>query len=98
MFAEHNEQSDLFGVPTAKAYVPDPSHVRNRLDALLAEMVSNETWPWDASIVSLHRERTFSYLCGLLPEAEGDEWRARIDRQVSRLDAASAVVPSLAAE
>jgi hypothetical protein len=98
MFVEPEEQGELFDVPVPKSYVPEPLHVRNRLAALLATMRASDTWPWDEAIVALHRERTFGYLCGLLSESERDDWQAQIDAEVTRLDAASHVEPSVAAE
>jgi len=82
-------QADLFGdaAPAPQAYVPDQRHVRNRLEALLAEMQAAETWPWDKAIVRLHREKTFSYLCDLLADCdEAALWRGRIDAEATRLD------------
>jgi hypothetical protein len=98
MFAQPEEQGELFDAPAQKAYAPDPAHVRNRLGALLNQMQASETWPWDAAIVSLHRERTFGYLCALLPESERDAWLSRLRAETLRLDAASHVEPGIAAE
>ena len=81
------DEPDLFGGTVARAYVPDLEHVRNRLQALLYEMRASVTWPWDSSIVSLHRERTFEYLLGLLPADEAAGWREQIDVEIVRLDA-----------
>ena len=82
-------EPDLFGAPVAPAYVPNPVHVRNRLQALLDQMRASATWPWDEPIVRLHRERTFGYLCGLLTQSEAADWRRRIAAEVARLDAAT---------
>ena len=85
-------QIDLFGdaAPAGKAYVPTPELVRKSLQNLLDEMTKAETWPWNSSKVDLHRERTFSYLCGLLPDREeAARWRALIDTEIARLDAAA---------
>jgi hypothetical protein len=94
-YANHSDlsteapQGDLFGAPAPTAYAPDPRHVRNRLQALLDEMQASARWPWDPVMVDLHRERSFGYLCGLLPEPEADEWRRRIAAEVARLDGAA---------
>ena len=41
-------------------------------------------------MVRLHREKTFSYLCDLLADREeAAGWRARIEAEIARLDAAS---------
>lgn len=85
-----DSQGDLFGAPAPKAYVPDPRHVRNRLQALLDQMRMSATWPWPDSIVELHRTKTFEYLCGLLPDGEAAEWRDAIAGEIERLDAPAA--------
>jgi hypothetical protein len=87
---DEGEQTDLFGGTVAPAYVPDPAHVRNRLTALLGAMKVSATWPWEPVVVRLHRERTFDYLCGLLPDArEAADWRKRIAAEAEQLDAAA---------
>jgi hypothetical protein len=85
-------QSDLFGDAQTgpKPYVPKPEHVRNSLQSLVTKMQAAETWPWNPSVVDLHRERTFAYLCGLLPDQdEAERWRALIEAEIGRLDAAA---------
>jgi hypothetical protein len=43
-------------------------------------------------MVALHRERTFAYLCERLPDREeAARWRAPIEAEVARLDAAAAL-------
>lgn len=85
------DQADLFGeAAAAPAYVAKPEHVRNRLASLLDRMQASATWPWEPAMVRLHRERTFSYLCGLLPDRdEAEDWRRRLEAEASRLDAAA---------
>lgn len=84
------EQVDLFGAAPAAVARPDPRHVRNRLTALLSKMQASATWPWEPAVVRLHRERTFAYLCDLLPEpGEAEDWRQRIAAEAARLDAAA---------
>jgi hypothetical protein len=52
-------------------------------------MQAAKSWPWNPSMVDLHRERTFAYLCGLLPDREeADRWRKLIDTEIARLEAA----------
>jgi hypothetical protein len=82
-----NAEADLFGEERPQAYVPEPEHVRNRLRALLTDMRGSAVWPWDSSMVTLHRERTFDYLLGLLPAAEAASWRDQIETEIMRLDA-----------
>ena len=82
-------QPDLFGEATAPAYVPKAEHVRNSLQSLLSKMQAAETWPWGPAMVALHRERTFAYLCERLPDREeAARWRALIEAEAARLDAA----------
>lgn len=82
-------QPDLFGVPAPKAYVPDPRHVRNRLQDLLVQLKAAETWPWEPVMVRLHRDRTVPYLCDLLPEQEAAQWRVDFEAEVARLEDAA---------
>jgi hypothetical protein len=85
-------QADLFGdAPVApKAYVPDPRHVRNRLTEMLSVMRSSESWPWEPVTVALYRERVWPYLFEKLPDREeAERWRADIEAEIARLDAAA---------
>lgn len=90
-FFEAPAQSELFGSgAVAKAYVPDQRHVRNRLEDLISQMRAAKTWPWEPAIVSLHREKTFSYLCDLLTDRdEAAGWHVHIESEIARLDAAA---------
>lgn len=83
-----SDQPDMFGgLNIAKAYVPKPEHVRNSLQSLLEKMQQAEVWPWSVSMVRLHREQTFDYLCALIvDENERVTWQARIAAEISRLD------------
>ncbi|MGV1013398.1 MAG: hypothetical protein ACOYB4_00350 [Methyloceanibacter sp.] len=86
-------QSDLFGEALAprQSYVPDPRHVRNRLDEMLSLMRAAESWPWEPVMVTLYRENVLPYLCDKLPDREeAARFRAEIDAEITRLDAASA--------
>lgn len=85
-------QADLFGdaVAAPKAYVPDPRHVRNRLNEMLSVMRSSESWPWEPVTVALYRETVWPYLYEKLPDREeAERWRADIDAEIARLDAAA---------
>jgi hypothetical protein len=73
-----------------KAYVPKQEHVRNHIESLHTALRDAEEWPWEPVMVALHRERTLPYLYGLLSdENEAREWRARIEAEIVRLDAAA---------
>jgi len=84
------DQPDMFGgLSLPKPYVPRPEHVRNSLETLVAKMQAADTWPWPPSMVRLHREQTFDYLCTLiLDENERATWQTRIAAQITRLDGA----------
>lgn len=85
-------QADLFGeaFATPKAYVPDPRHVRNRLIEMISVMRSSESWPWEPVTVALYRETVWPYLYEKLPDAdEAARFRAEIEAEIARLDAAA---------
>ena len=85
-------QPDLFGEADAmpKAYVPDPRHVHNRLEDMLSVMRSSESWPWEPDTVAFYRESVWPYLCEKLPNREeAERWRAEIEAEIARLDAAA---------
>ena len=84
-------QPDLFGEALAprQSYVPDPRHVRNRLEEMLSTMRSSARWPWDAGTVEFYRETVWPYLYGKLADRdEVERWRAEIEAEMARLDAA----------
>ena len=84
------DQQDLFGGETKSAYTPKLEHVRNHLESLLAQMAAAQAWPWDESVVDLHRERTVPYLLNLLPDpAEAAQWRGRFELESRRLSNAA---------
>lgn len=73
-----------------KLYVPDPRHVRNRLQSLLDEMRTAERWPWEDAVLSLYRDIVMPRLCDELPDKEeAARWRAQIEAECARLDAAA---------
>jgi hypothetical protein len=83
-------QPDMFGAPAPKAYVPDPRHVRNRLESLLEQLKAAESWPWEPVMVRLHRDRNLPYLCGLLADMEeAERWRAAFAAEMARLEQAA---------
>jgi hypothetical protein len=83
---ESSDQGDMFGTPAPKVYVPEPQHVRNRLESMLSQLKGARTWPWEPVMVRLHRDRNIPYLCGLLPAEEADRWRAKFDAEMARLE------------
>ena len=86
-------QADLFGTSAtpAQTYQVNPQHVRNRFIDFLAQMQAAETWPWDEDYLDTLRERTWPYLYDKLPDqAEAAEWKAKMETEAARLDAAQA--------
>jgi hypothetical protein len=90
------EQPDLFGEAhkAPEVYVPKQVHVANRLEDLLAQMRAAEVWPWNWSVVRLHTERTFDYLCNLVTDPEAAQrWRERLAAETRRLNASTPPEP-----
>ncbi len=87
-----DSQGDLFagaGAAAPDVYAPKPEHVRNSLASMLKKMQAAESWPWPPSMVRLHKEQTFAYLCALLPDAEeARDWQEKIATETARLSAA----------
>src|SRR4051794_34261190 len=82
-------QADLFGEgPAQPAYKVKREHVLNRLVEMLADMRAAEHWPWSETRVTLNRETVWPYLLRFLPEDEAARWRADLDAEAARLDAA----------
>jgi len=72
-----------------KGYVPNPQHVRNSLTDLLAQMREAERWPWRGALLNLYRDIVPPQLYAALPDAdEAARWRAEIEAEAARLDAA----------
>lgn len=84
-----SEQSDLFGAPTTPAYVVPHAIAVNTLRKTLASLVAAERWPWDADMKAARMDRTVPKLLAVLPPAEAEEWRRRIESEAARLDAAA---------
>ena len=60
---------ELFGAAQAAPnfFVLDPSHVRSRLNDMLAAMRAAKRWPWEQVMVELYRETVWPYLYTRLP-------------------------------
>lgn len=72
-----------------KPYVPDPRHVRNRLQSMLDEMRASAKWPWEPSTVKFYRETVWPYLYSkLTDQEEAARWRTQIETEIARLEAA----------
>lgn len=83
-------QADLFGdEAAAPAYRVKRDHVVNRLVEMLADMRGAPRWPWSETRVTLNRETVWPYLLRLLPDDEAARWRADLDAEAERLDAAA---------
>jgi hypothetical protein len=97
-FAQPNlfgdDQQDLFGAPQPKREVfrVNPQHVINRFIEFEALMKAAAAWPWDEDHVETLKSRTWPYLYGKLRDvdcsAEADKWKAVMDAEAHRLDAA----------
>ena len=89
-------QPDLFGGAPRKreVYVPKQIHITNRLEDLLAQMRAARTWPWDWSVVRLHTQRTFDYLCERVTDPEeAQRWRELLAAETVRLMASTPPEP-----
>jgi hypothetical protein len=74
-------------LPVQPAY--DVGAVRNRLNDMLARMRAAASWPWKATTVALYRETVWPSLLHKLPDKdEAARFRAEIEAEVTRLDAA----------
>jgi hypothetical protein len=80
-------QSDLFGSEAVPAYRPDPEKVRARLHKILAEARAAQTFPWEATRVSLYRT-IFPQMSLWLPEDESAQLRFEFEVEIKRLEAA----------
>ena len=64
--------------------------VADKLHAFLDKMRAAASWPWKASTVSNYRETVWPSLLGKLPDkAEAAQFRADIEAEAARLDAAA---------
>lgn len=87
-------QSDLFGAAPKPAYRVNPQHVINRFIDFEAQMKAVATWPWDEDEVLRLKMRTWPYLYNKLIEvdcaADAAKWKAVMEAETARLDAAGA--------
>jgi hypothetical protein len=88
-------QPDLFAeIATKSPFRPAPAHVLSGLERLHARLAEATTWwgftDWD---IERFRTREPAYYCGLLDDAAlAQDWRARLEGEIARLDAASGPV------
>lgn len=82
-------QGDLFGAePAPPAYVVPYAIAVNTLTKTLEQLTQATTWPWDPDMKAARMERNTPKMLAVLPPEEAADWRARIEAQVARLDAA----------
>lgn len=92
MERSNTRQPDLFGPaaePMRPVYVPKREHVLNPLVEMLAQLRAAESWPWEPVVVQLKRDHAVPHLLRHLPEDEAAVWRADLDAEFARLDAAA---------
>lgn len=82
-------QFALFTEAPRRTTTPTPGMVRERLEAVLAELKAADVMPWTADearrwIVAVPQ------MCKWLPADEAARWRADFDAEMARLDAADA--------
>ena len=82
-------QGDLFGTPSAPAYVVPHAIAVNTLRKTLALLTAADRWPWDPDMKAARMERNTPKMLAVLPPEEAADWRARIDAEAARLDAAT---------
>ncbi len=82
-------QGDLFGAASAPpAYVvPYPIAV-NTLRRTLEMLRAAAVWPWDPDMKAARMERNVPKMLAVLPADEAAQWRAELDAEITRLDAA----------
>ena len=85
-----NAQPALFSeedLPVQPAY--DLGAVRARLQDMLDKMRAAASWPWKAATVESYRQTVWPSLLNKIPDStEAARWRAEIDAESARLDAA----------
>ena len=91
---EDSTQAVLFQngveVITAPAYVVPYAIAVNTLRKTLAQLTAAERWPWDPDMKVARMDRTVPRLLAVLPPDEAARWRADLDAEALRLDAAEA--------
>ncbi|HVZ17627.1 MAG TPA: hypothetical protein VG897_10950 [Terriglobales bacterium] len=64
--------------------------MRNSLKSLLDQMRAAERWPWEGALLELYRDIVPPQLYADLPDCEeAARWRAEIEAEIARLDAAA---------
>lgn len=83
-------QADLFGVAEPAASRPDAdrNEALKQLNRFLNALRAAARWPWDDAYVELRRSYVWPNLLRRLPEDEAAEWRAALEAEAARLDAA----------
>jgi hypothetical protein len=57
---------------------------------MISVMRSSERWPWESDTIEFYRESVWPYLYEKLPDRdEAERFRAEIEAEISRLDAAA---------
>jgi len=84
-----SSQGDLFGGPAAApAYVVPYAVAVNTLRRTLEMLQAADRWPWDPDMKAARMERNVPKMLAVLPPDEAAGWRASIDAEAARLDAA----------
>jgi hypothetical protein len=69
------------------SYAPDPSRVRGKLNAVLCELQSADTMPWDRKKIAYHRQ-LFPQMTRCLPQDEAETLKLAFESEMRRLLAA----------
>jgi len=85
-------QTDLFGLaePPAAPFDADRKDALKQLNRFLSTLRAAAVWPWDEAHVDLRRTYVWPNLLRRLPDDEAAEWRASLEAEAARLDAARA--------
>lgn len=71
-----------------KRSLPNPGFMRSRLMFALNLMRNAATWPWEEERVRWFRQSYWPEAYAALPEREAARFRAQIEAEAARLDAA----------
>lgn len=74
--------------PPKKRHPPNPHFMRSRLIFALNSMRNASTWPWNEDRVRWFRETYWPEAYAALPAREAARFRAQIEAESTRLDAA----------
>ena len=90
LFGDASQQGNLFGddAPKPQVYVPNPQHVRNRLEHFIKVLREAESMPWDSTTGKLYRDIVLPQLVELLPGGEGEQYALQFETEWQRLLAA----------